>query len=82
MSAMIGEHSLVTGGIQTPPGGRDAIAARVAERQAVRDLLDRARRGSGGVLLVEGESGIGKSRLLGEAVDEAACTTTSAETLT
>src|SRR5689334_24378011 len=59
MSAMIGEHSPVTGGIETPDGGRDAIAAcaaegctaeaRAAAARAVRDLLDRARRGSGGV---------------------------------
>ena len=54
------------------PGGRNAIAGRQAERRAVRDLLDRARRGNGGVMLVEGEPGIGKSLLLRESVDDAA----------
>jgi DNA-binding CsgD family transcriptional regulator/DNA-binding Lrp family transcriptional regulator len=32
------------------------------------DLLDRARSGSGAVLLIEGAAGMGKSRLIGEAV--------------
>jgi DNA-binding CsgD family transcriptional regulator len=72
MSAMIGEHSPVAGENKAPHSEPDPIAGRAAERRAVRDLLDRARRGSGGVLLVEGEPGVGKSRLLREAVDEAA----------
>jgi DNA-binding CsgD family transcriptional regulator len=55
-----------------PPGGRTAVAGRAAERRALRDLLAGARHGSGGVVLVEGEPGIGKSLLLREAVDEAA----------
>ena len=45
---------------------------RDAERRAVGELLRRARHGAGGVVLVEGEQGIGKSRLLGESVSEAA----------
>jgi predicted ATPase len=45
---------------------------RDAERRAVGELLRRARHGAGGVVLVEGEQGIGKSRLLGQSVSEAA----------
>ncbi|MGH3179994.1 MAG: AAA family ATPase [Streptosporangiaceae bacterium] len=52
--------------------GGGALHGRDAERRIVGDLLRRARRGRGGVLLVDGEEGIGKSRLLGESVDEAA----------
>ena len=48
------------------------VYGRDAERRAVGELLRRARRGAGGVVLVEGEQGIGKSRLLGESVSEAA----------
>ncbi|HEY1821771.1 MAG TPA: AAA family ATPase [Trebonia sp.] len=49
-----------------------ASRGRAAERRVVRAVLDRARRGTGGVVLVEGEPGIGKSLLLRESVDEAA----------
>ena len=38
----------------------------------IRDLLRRAQRGAGGVLLVDGEPGIGKSLLLRDATDAAA----------
>ena len=48
------------------------VRGRPAERRLVRELLLRAQRGTGGVLLVEGEPGIGKSALLGDAVDRAA----------
>ncbi|HTZ30235.1 MAG TPA: AAA family ATPase [Streptosporangiaceae bacterium] len=50
---------------RTPLRGRDP------ERSVIRDLLGRAQRGAGGVVLVEGEPGIGKSRLLRDACQEA-----------
>ena len=40
---------------------------REDEQQAVSDLVRRARKGRGGVLLIEGEPGMGKSLLLSEA---------------
>ena len=52
--------------------GDQAVFGREPERRIVRDLLRRAQQGVGGVVLVEGEPGIGKSLLLGEAVGEAA----------
>jgi DNA-binding CsgD family transcriptional regulator/tetratricopeptide (TPR) repeat protein len=52
--------------------GDEAMHGREAERRVVRDLLRRAQRGVGGVLLVEGQQGMGKSRLLRESVSEAA----------
>jgi len=45
---------------------------RAPELKIVRDLLLRAEQGRGGVTLVEGEPGTGKSLLLREATDEAA----------
>jgi len=58
------------------PGLRSAAGEvryeRAAEQKVVRDLLRRAQQGRGGVLLVEGEPGVGKSLLLREAADEAA----------
>jgi DNA-binding CsgD family transcriptional regulator len=56
----------------TGGGFMNTVRGRAAERRLVRDLLLRAQRGSGGVLLVEGEPGIGKSALLRDAVDQAA----------
>jgi tetratricopeptide (TPR) repeat protein len=47
---------------ETPLFGRDADVA------ALRTAYDRAKAGSGGVLLIEGEAGIGKSRLVDEFV--------------
>src|SRR5947209_8731417 len=44
---------------------------RVSERDALSRLIDRTRSGQGGVALVCGESGIGKSRLVAEAKAEA-----------
>jgi len=48
------------------------MRGREAEQQIIRDLLRRAQRGLGGVVLVEGEPGIGKSLLLHEAIELAA----------
>ena len=45
---------------------------REDDRRTVLDLLQRVARGGGGVVLAEGEPGIGKSVLLRTAVDEAA----------
>jgi DNA-binding CsgD family transcriptional regulator/tetratricopeptide (TPR) repeat protein len=52
--------------------GSQAVRGRETERKIVRDLLRRAQRGDGGVVLVDGEPGIGKSLLLRACTDEAA----------
>jgi len=48
-----------------------SIRGRDAELGALGALLDRVRSGSGAVLLLEGEAGMGKSRLIGELVSMA-----------
>jgi DNA-binding CsgD family transcriptional regulator len=72
MSTTISDCSPEAGRSAKRDADRSAIHGRAAERRAVRELLERARQGEGGVLLVEGEPGTGKSLLLREAVDEAA----------
>ena len=75
MTAMISDSSAEGRGKTTPPeqpACEEIEAGRDAERKILHDLLRRARRGSGGVVLVEGEPGIGKSLLLREATQEAA----------
>jgi DNA-binding CsgD family transcriptional regulator len=67
MTAVISDASL-----GTRPYNREIVRGRAAEQKMVRDLLRRAQRGVGGVLLVDGEPGIGKSMLLRDATDEAA----------
>jgi DNA-binding CsgD family transcriptional regulator/tetratricopeptide (TPR) repeat protein len=52
--------------------GGEVLRGRGAEQKIIRDLLRRAQRGTGGVVLVDGEPGIGKSGLLRGAIDEAA----------
>jgi DNA-binding CsgD family transcriptional regulator/tetratricopeptide (TPR) repeat protein len=52
--------------------GMDTVQGREAEQRLVSELLLRAQRGIGGVLLVEGEPGIGKSALLLDAAAAAA----------
>ena len=55
-----------------PSAGGVVVRGRAAEQKMIRDLLRRAQRGAGGVVLVDGEPGIGKSLLLRYAIDEAA----------
>jgi predicted ATPase len=56
-----------------PPaaGGPSRLLGRDRESEALTHLLDEARRGSGGALVLRGESGIGKSALLQQALDHA-----------
>lgn len=72
MTTVISEHSPRARGSIAPHRAQNAVRGRAEERGAVRDLLDRAERGKGGMVLVEGEPGIGRSLLLRESVDEAA----------
>jgi DNA-binding CsgD family transcriptional regulator len=75
MTAVISDSSLGACGKAAPQAryaGEEAVCGREPERRIVRDLLRRAAQGAGGVVLVEGEPGIGKSLLLREAVGEAA----------
>src|SRR5215813_12771437 len=75
MTAVISDSSPGAGGKTAPQvryAGKEAVCGREPERRIVRDLLRCARQGAGGVVLVEGEPGTGKSLLLREAVGEAA----------
>ena len=47
------------------------LVGRTAERTRIGSLLDQARTGASGVLLLQGESGIGKSALAAHAAAEA-----------
>ena len=57
---------------QVRPASREGARRRAAEQKVIGDLLRRAQRGVGGVVLVDGEPGIGKSLLLRDFTDEAA----------
>jgi DNA-binding CsgD family transcriptional regulator/tetratricopeptide (TPR) repeat protein len=75
MTAMISDSSAGARGGRMPcerSAGVEVVHGREPEQKLVRDLLRRAQRGAGGVLLVDGEPGIGKSLLLRHATDEAA----------
>jgi DNA-binding CsgD family transcriptional regulator len=52
--------------------GGEVLRGREAEQKMIGHLLGRAQQGVGGVVLVDGEPGIGKSALLDGATDEAA----------
>ena len=54
------------------PVGGQVVRGRTAEQKVIADLLRRAPHGIGGVVLVDGEPGIGKSLLLRHTIDEAA----------
>jgi len=58
--------------LQQRPVGGEVVRGRAGEQKMIRDLLRHAQRGVGGVVLVDGEPGIGKSLLLRDATDEAA----------
>jgi DNA-binding CsgD family transcriptional regulator len=53
------------------PARGEILCGREAERRLIGDLLRRTARGAGGVVLVDGEPGIGKSLLLRDAADRA-----------
>jgi DNA-binding NarL/FixJ family response regulator len=75
MTAMISDSSPGARTTMTPrmrSVGGEVMRGREAEQKIVRDLLQRAQRGAGGVVLVDGEPGIGKSLLLRDSTDEAA----------
>ena len=75
MTAMISDGSIGARGGMTPrdrSADGEVMRGREAERKMIGDLLRRVQRGAGGVMLVDGEPGIGKSLLLREATDEAA----------
>jgi predicted ATPase/class 3 adenylate cyclase len=54
-----------------PRGQPAALVGRAAERATLADSLRALRAGQQGALIVEGEAGIGKSRLLGELITQA-----------
>ncbi len=75
MTAMISDSSPGARRRMTPAersAGGEVVRGHEAEQKMIRDLLRRAQRGTGGVVLVDGEPGIGKSLLLRDATDEAA----------
>jgi DNA-binding SARP family transcriptional activator len=66
------ESSAVDDQVRFGMSGADApLIGRGSEMARLRELLDDARRGHGAVVAIEGEAGIGKSRLLAELVAEA-----------
>src|SRR4029077_7128996 len=75
MTVMISDSSPEARGRMTPrarSARREVVRGREPERKLIGDLLRRAQRGTGGVVLVDGEPGAGKSLLLRDSADEAA----------
>ncbi len=54
-----------------PAPGRTPFVGRDQERQTLRHLLDQARRGTGGLVMIGGEPGVGKTRLAEELMADA-----------
>lgn len=57
--------------VEAAPAERTPFVGRFDEREALRRLLERAQSGRGGVALVGGEAGVGKTRLTDEIATEA-----------
>jgi DNA-binding CsgD family transcriptional regulator len=75
MTAMISDSAPGAPGrmaLRERPVRGEVVRGRAGEQKIIRDLLRHAQRGVGGVVLVDGEPGIGKSLLLRDATDEAA----------
>lgn len=72
MSMIIGSSESRRSGGNTPRSTVITMRGRDAERHAVSELLRQARCGTGGVVLVEGEPGTGKSLLLRDSAGQAA----------
>lgn len=75
MTAIISDSFSRARGVVAPSvltAGDEVVRGRDAEQKIIQDLLRRAQQGAGGVVLVEGEPGIGKSRLLRDSTDVAA----------
>src|SRR5690606_14901533 len=52
------------------PRRTDVIVGRERERQRLLDAIERARRGSGGMIAIAGEPGIGKTTIVEQVLDE------------
>ena len=57
--------------LYAPPSEVPGLVGRAREREALERLLDAARRGRSGCLVVRGEGGMGKTALLGYALERA-----------
>ena len=60
-------HQSLVAMLGDPGGGRLPCVGRSAELEAVREMVTRAKRGDGALLLFSGEAGVGKTRMILEA---------------
>lgn len=60
-------HQSLVAMLGDPGGGRLPCVGRTAEIETVREMIAKAKRGDGGLLLFSGEAGIGKTRMILEA---------------